>query len=259
MDGGGSDRGEEPVGTGGGARQQAPSRRATVPAARLGGWVDRFTAGHGGAPDLCRDNHGHPLLVAPDGTTAVCELVVDDPAAYDDVAGLVEWALRPHPYALLLVRRGGWAVALAEGVRVGASRVGTRYVQGRTKAGGWSQQRYARRRARQADTVVDAAVSAAAELFGARHSVQPSDRPSSRPSDRPSGQRLLVTGGDRLLLRDTLAGLERTGARLTVAGRRLDVPDPRRRVLDDAAVAACAVRVAVFDGPGTAGRRPSGQ
>ena len=231
----------------GGGQQQAPSRRATVPAARLGGWVDRFTAGHGGAPDLRRDTDGRPLLVAPDGTVAVCDLVVDDLRAYDDAAGLVAWAQRPHPYALLLVRRGGWAVALVEGVRVGASRVGTRYVQGRTKAGGWSQQRYARRRARQADSVVDAAVSAAAELLG------------SQPDDRPSGQRLLVTGGDRLLLRDTLAGLARTGARLTVAARRLDVPDPRRRVLDEAAVAACAIWVAVYDGPGTARTRPPRQ
>jgi hypothetical protein len=239
MDHGGSEQVEGHVAAGAGTHEPAPSRRAVVPAARLGGWVDRFVAGHGGA-DLRRDADGRPRLVARDGTTAVCDLVVDDTRAYDDAAGLVAWAQRPHPYALLLVRRGGWAVALAEGTRIGISRVGTRYVQGRTKAGGWSQKRYARRRARQADSVVDAAVGAAAELLGG----QPGDR-----------RRLLVTGGDRLLLRDTLAGLERTGTGLTVADRRLDVPDPRRRVLDEAAVSACAVRVAVYDGPGPAAAR----
>jgi len=220
-------------GPGGGA---APSRRATVPASRTAGWVERFSAGHGGPPALHRDPRGRPLLLAPDGTTAVCDLLVDDTDAYDDVPGLVAWVQRPHPHALVLVRRGGWAVALVEGTRVDASRVGTRYVQGRTKAGGWSQQRYARRRAQQADTVVGAAVAAATEMLRGQ-------------------RRLVVTGGDRLLLRDTLAGLARTVPGLPVATRRLDVPDPRRRVLDEAAVAASAVRVAVYDAlpfPGSA-------
>ena len=170
------------------------------------------------------------MLAAADGATAVCDLVFDDPSGYDDVAGLVRWVQRPHAYGLLLVRRGGWAVGLAEGSKIGASRVGTRYVQGRTKAGGWSQQRYARRRSQQADGLVGAAAVAASELLRAAPTV--------------------VTGGDRLLLRDTLAAVERAGTALPVAGRRLDVADPRRRVLDEAATAACAVQVTVHDGPG---------
>lgn len=205
-----------------------PTRSVSVEAARFAGWVDRFAARHGGRPLLGRDCEARPQLTAPDGVTAGCDLVFDSPDGYVDLAGLVAWVQRPHPYGLLLVRRGGWAVACADGTRVSTSRVGTRYVQGRTKAGGWSQQRYARRRAGQAAEVVAAAAAAVRELLG-------------------RGDRLVVTGGDRLLLRDVVAGAERTGAVLRVAGRRLDVPDPRRRVLAEAAVAACAVRVRVTD------------
>jgi hypothetical protein len=229
------------VGEGAGAADAAgtagaASRQATVPAARFEGWVDRFAARHGGPPSVGRDPDGRPVLAAADGASAVCDLVFDRAGAYVDVAGLVRWVQRPHRYGLLLVRRGGWAVALADGTQVGASRVGTRYVQGRTKAGGWSQQRYARRRSQQADGVVGAVADVARELL--------------------RGVPTVVTGGDRLLLRDTLAAVERAGTRLPVAGRRLDVPDPRRRVLDDAATAACAVRVTVHDGPG--GERRTG-
>jgi len=207
-------------------------REVSVEAARFAGWVRRFGDRHGGAPDVGRDGDGHPLLMAPDGATARCDFVFDDGAAHREVADLVARVERPHRFGLLLVRRGGWAVAVAEGTRVETSRVGTRYVQGQTKAGGWSQQRYARRRARQADGLVGAAAGAARQLL--------------------RGTRLVVTGGDRLLLRDTVAALAQAGTELTVAGRRLDVPDPRRRVRDEAASAACAVRVRVVDPPGPA-------
>jgi len=220
------DRGSGPV-----APDPPPSRWVSVDATRFAGWVDRFAARHGGSPRLGRDGEGRPVLTAPDGGTAACDLVFDDASGYDDAPGLVAWVQRPHPYGLLLVRRGGWAVALAAGSQVGASRVGTKYVQGQTKAGGWSQQRFARRRAKQAEGLVGAAADAARELLAA-------------------GGRVVVTGGDRLLLRDTLAAVERAGTRLPVAGRRLDVPDPRRRVLDDAARAACAVRIKVVDPAG---------
>jgi len=178
---------------------------------------------------MTRDDADRPVLQAVDGATATIDLVFDS-ADYEDVPGLVGQVGAAHPYALLLVRRGGWAVGLAEGTTVTDSRVGTRYVQGKTKAGGWSQQRYARRRAQQADGLIEAAASAAHALF-------------------PRRDRLVVSGGDRLLLRDTVTALEARGRAVRLAGRRLTVPDPRRSVLDDAARAACAVRVAVVDPP----------
>lgn len=203
-----------------------------VDAARFGGWVERFAARNGGThPALSRDDDGRPVLTAADGTRAIVDSVFDRPDAYGDVPGLVALVGQPHPYALLLVRRGGWAVALADGTRIGDSRVGTRYVQGKTKAGGWSQQRYARRRSAQTEGVVAAAAEAAAWLLAR----------STLP---------VVTGGDRLLLRDTVAAMQARGIRPVLASRRLAVPDPRRRVLDEAARAACAVRVRVQEAPG---------
>ncbi len=204
-----------------------------VEAARFAGWVSRFAERHGGDVGLDRDDDNRPVVTAADGARAAVDLVVDPPGAYTDLPGLVAHVEHPHRYALLLVRRGGWAVALADGTAVGDSRVGTKYVQGRTKAGGWSQQRFARRRAAQADSVVGAAAEAAVALLG-----------------RGRGRgRLLVTGGDRLLLRDTVAALASRGVTPEVARRRLVVVDPRRRVLDSAAVAACAARIYLVDPP----------
>ena len=46
-----------------------------------------------------------------------------------------------------------------------ASKVGSGYVQGRTKAGGWSQQRFARRRANQAHALWNDAADVAARIL----------------------------------------------------------------------------------------------
>lgn len=197
---------------------------------RFAGWVQRFGERHGGPVQLQREAE-RPVLRAADGATAELDLLVR-PSAGTGLDALVAHVEHPHPYLLLLIRRGGWAVATVAGSRVADSRVGTRYVQGRTKAGGWSQQRYARRRARQADTVVDAAVEAAAGLLSGRPGLA------------------CVTGGDRLLVRDALRALESRLGRLEVSDRRLEVRDPRRRVLDDAARSAHAVRIHVVEPDG---------
>jgi hypothetical protein len=104
-------------------------------------------------------------------------------------------------------------------------------------AGGWSQQRFARRRANQADELVGAAAQAVRDVLGA----------PLRDQGFP-----LVGGGDRQLVGASLelAGRELSG-RLP-GGRsltdrllpdHLDVPDPRRRVLEAAVDQARAVRI----------------
>ena len=65
----------------------------------------------------------------------------------------------------LLVRRGGFAVGIFDGRALVASKVGGPYVQGKTKAGGWSQQRYARRRANQASQAYAEAADVVAMLI----------------------------------------------------------------------------------------------
>ena len=69
-------------------------------------------------------------------------------------------------WGVLLVRKGGFAVARLEGDRIVESKVGQRHVQGRTKAGGQSQQRFARRRDNQARQAYEAAADHAARILG---------------------------------------------------------------------------------------------
>jgi len=213
-------------------------RSAEVVASRFPGWLTRFADGHRGGLRLDRDDNGRPVLHAADGAGAQLDIAFDPGGQWPDldaILGHIASTARSQPYLLLLLRRGGWAVGRCAGERVTAGKVGTRYVQGRTKKGGSSQQRYARRRGNQADSVVSAAVGAAQSVWA----LSAADTPGP-----------LVTGGDKLLIR---AALDLLGGRppLMPAARTLDVPDPRRTVLDDAAVAACAVRVRVWDAPDT--------
>ncbi|HEX2174310.1 MAG TPA: acVLRF1 family peptidyl-tRNA hydrolase [Nocardioidaceae bacterium] len=201
---------------------------------RLGGWVERFRARHGEL--VTRPAGGDVTIAAPDGATAT--LMPPWPASLPPgpgQAGPMEQLLaevqRPRTVGLLLVRRGGYAVGVAGGGSLVASKVGSRYVQGTTKAGGWSQQRYARRREAQARAAFGAAAETAARIL------------------LPAAPDLegLVTGGDRAAVRSVLddARLQRLAA--LPQGRFLAVPDPRLRVLEDAVRRSRAVLVDVYD------------
>ena len=128
---------------------------------------------------------------------------------------------------MLLVRKGGFAVARLEGRTLVEHKIGQRHVQGRTKAGGQSQQRFARRRDNQARAAYDAAADHAARLLGT------------------AGVEALVAGGDHTAVEAVLADprLREVASRRT--GRWLPVPDPRRAVLDRAVLDACSVEIAV--------------
>ena len=124
------------------------------------------------------------------------------------------------------MRKGGFAVARMAGEQLVAHKVGQRHVQGRTKAGGQSQQRFARRRDKQAREAYEAA---------ADHAV--------RVLDRVVRTGPVVTGGDRPAVTEVLADPRLRG--LTVVEPWLAVPDPRRQVLDQALLDARAVLVEV--------------
>ena len=192
-------------------------RRVSVPAERLDRWLAGFAERHGATtteadPAVVR-------LVGADGARAWIAApfpplpAVD--AGTDPSATLIEHALRRRTVGVLLVRRGGHAVGVFDGADLLASKVDSAYVQGATKAGGWSQQRYARRRANQARAAfADAADTAARVLL-------------------PYAARLdaVICGGDRPAVDAVLAD-RRLAA---VAEKRQDpflaVPDPRLRVL----------------------------
>ncbi len=133
------------------------------------------------------------------------------------------------PIGLVLVRRGGYAVGLASAGRLTEHKTGTRYVQSRTAAGGWSQQRFARRRGNQADELARAVGEHALRIL---------------PRGIPAG---LVVGGDRALVAQVLE--DPRLAHLSALPRRefYDLPDPRLTVLRAAAQRGRAVRVTVAD------------
>ncbi|MGH8876431.1 MAG: acVLRF1 family peptidyl-tRNA hydrolase [Stackebrandtia sp.] len=97
-------------------------------------------------------------VTADDGSTADCELPLwgGGPAtppsgdSRDLIEAFAELASKPYRVGVLLARRRGFAVGIFAGDKLTESKVDSSYVQSRTAAGGWSQQRYARRRGNQA-------------------------------------------------------------------------------------------------------------
>ena len=138
--------------------------------------------------------------------------------------------LEPRWLAVVLIRRGGYAVALVDGSTLVAHKVGTRHVQSRTAAGGWSQQRFARRRGNQADELVRAVADHAVRILS---------------QGSPAA---LVVGGDRTLAGEVLE--DPRLAHLLALPRRefADIGDPRRAVLDDVVRRARTVEVRIDDG-----------
>lgn len=204
-------------------------------ATRLQGWIDRFAERHDGITTGSLDDaRGVVRIEAGDRSWA--EIDVPWPPLPPEPSGDVLRALVDHVSAarrlgLLLVRKGGYAVGVLDPQGLTQTKVGSRHVQGRTKAGGWSQQRYARRRAQQARVAYEAASDVTARIL----------LPVVETLDG------LVPGGDRQAVAAVLADPRLRRLDGLPRGRFLDVPDPRRAVLDKAAVDCRAVLVHVRD------------
>jgi len=195
-----------------------------VPSARIERWVLNFNGRHGQTALGVAD--GALTGAASDGSTFTARLPFA--AEYDglpDVAAFRLEAIPPERWGVLLVRKGGFAVARLAGTEMVEHKVGQRHVQGRTKAGGQSQQRFSRRRDNQARQAFEAAADHAARILGT------------------AGNTMLVTGGDRAAVDEVLA--DPRLARLRVVDPWLPVPDPKRAVLDQALADAQAIRVDV--------------
>jgi hypothetical protein len=193
-----------------------------VPRARVERWVANFAERHGAAELAVVE--GGLRGVAVDGSSFDARLPFD--RTYDgpaDAAALAAAAEPPPHWGIVLVRKGGFAVARLAGDRLEEHKIGQRHVQGRTKAGGQSQQRFARRRDNQARQAFEAAADHAVRILGATRTV--------------------VAGGDRVALGEVLA--DPRLREVTVVGPWLAVPDPRRKELDAAVLDAQAVVVEV--------------
>jgi len=207
-------------------------RLVLVPPERLLRWVEGFERRHG--PARAVGSSDGVQLTAPDGTVAHLAapwppLAVPLPTAA--LAALVEHAASERVVGVLLVRLGGFAAGVFEGPRLVASKTGSRQVHGRAAAGGWSQQRFARRREGQARVALAAAADTAAAVL------------------LPHVGRLaaLVAGGDRASVVAVLADRRLAALRGLLAPDLLEVAEPRRAVLEQAGLDARAVRVTVRD------------
>ena len=199
-------------------------RWVLVEPSRLARWLDGFVARHGAyAVDGLR-------IRAFDGTIAQFEAPpgIREPA---DLEALAVATATPPPIGLLLARRAGVAVGVVEGSRVVSSKVDSRYVQGRTAAGGWSQQRFARRRENQARAAAADAANLVAKVL-----LPDLDRLAS-----------VVAGGDRRAVDAIMTDRRLVPVHALLAGRFLEVSDPKLAALEHAVSAARAIRVRIMD------------
>lgn len=195
----------------------ASDRTVTVAAERLSGFLTRFAARHGTFDSrIEKADHQTVVITAADGAEARIAVPFPPlPANEDPLAGLLAHVVAERAVGVLLVRRGGHAVGIFRGRELLDSKVGSRYVRGRTKAGGWSQQRFARRRANQSRETYQEAADVAAQLL----------LPRTTELDA------IITGGDRPGLAAVLADQRLEPIRPLVLDTVLAVPDPRLRVL----------------------------
>jgi hypothetical protein len=197
-----------------------PAREVEVSPERLDAWIGGFLERHGGD----RGGESRPReILAPDGTCAHLHYFDHD------------------PLGVILVRRGGYAVARVKGGRLVLHKVGTRYVQSRTAAGGWSQQRFARRRDNQADELVTAVADHAARIL--IDLASPTEETGEIPVGGVAPGPGLIVGGDRQLVSHVLS--DRRLAALRDLPRRAlyDLGDPNRAVLETAIKRGSSVRI----------------
>jgi hypothetical protein len=196
---------------------------------RLRGWLDGFYGRHDGATE-----HGLTLTGVNNGDTAT----LYPPPGLDeakDIETLLAGLVRPPRIALLLARKGAVGAAIIDGTTVTTSKVQRFYIQGRTAAGGSSQQRYARRRANQANAATERAADVAARVL---LPYAPGTR--TDPDDSISA---LVCGGDRSMIDAVLADRRLLPLALMRHPRLLESAEPRLAVLQDTAAAARRVRI----------------
>lgn len=191
---------------------------------RLQRWLDNFAA-----------RHGEITWTSPSRAVAADGAVAEVEVPFGPLRGdLVEHCTALRRIGLVLVRLGGHAVGVAEGPALVVSKVGSRHVQGRTAAGGWSQQRFARRREGQGQVALQAAADTVVKFL------------------LPEIGRLdgILLGGDRGAVTAVLADRRLAALAPLVVDRLLDVAEPRLVVLEKAVSQARALQVKITDPAG---------
>jgi hypothetical protein len=238
----------------------APARWIDVAPERFPGWIESFGGRHGAVRVADEPGGAEPdgsvVFVAADGAVARAHAPFPpvpglagarepgdrEPVGQDSVGqgfvgqdpGEVARVIAAHAaggrtVGVLLVRLGGYAAGVFTGAppRLADSKVGSRLVHGRSAAGGQSQQRFARRREKQAAEALGAAADTAAAVFGR----------SGRPLDA------LVLGGDRRAVAGLRDDPRLRGYFAVAVDRFLTTPDPRLAVLRETPKMFRAIRV----------------
>lgn len=250
------------------------ARWLDVAPGRFPRWIASFAERHGdGPPDsslAITVTSADVIYTAPDGAIAKCfppfwesRVVLpaygDAPPAEEAARAIAGHALADRAVGVLLVRLGGYAAGVFTGSPpvLAVHKTGSRLVHGRSAAGGWSQQRFARRREKQASEATSAAADAAAEVFGrwAEGAVRPGDeeraagRQPRAGGTRGTGLDVVVFGGDKRAVAEASADPRLAPYAELATGRFLTVPDPKLDVLRDAPRLFLAIRILLTEPP----------
>jgi peptide subunit release factor 1 (eRF1) len=137
-----------------------------------------------------------------------------------------------HTIAIILLRLGHWAVAIAEDGKLVVTKTGSRYVKNQHRKGGQSSNRFRRGREKWIRELFDQAGEAA----------------SARFREYPGHLEFLKLGGDRVVLGQFLKRIklpDDLGDR--ALPNRVSVDRPGRKALDDAVRDSWSYRVFEFD------------
>jgi hypothetical protein len=154
------------------------------------------------------------------------------------VEPLLREASEDHLVGAVLTRLGGFAVGVFAGEKLVDSKVGSRLVHGRHRAGGSSANRFRRRREEQARALLAEAAEVAARLLGPRR----------------SDLEAVGLGGDRTAVRGLFeARPDLDWIRSIALDRFFSVPEPRRAVLERLPYDLYAVELSEVDEGGAVG------
>jgi hypothetical protein len=197
---------------------------------RLGKWLDGVAERHGPFTDVVLAD-GAVRVTCDDTTTVSLRAPFDWTPGPALLSSFTAAARQPHRAAVLLVRRGRWAVGVFDGCDLVVSKVDARQVQGRTAAGGWSQQRFARRRGNQTDAVVEHAVETAVRVL----------------LPHAASVAALFTGGDRGLTDEVLADPRLRPLAVLRREPALEVGEPTKAVLLETPTQFRAIQVHIVE------------
>ncbi len=197
---------------------------------RLSGWLERYEVAHPGTSWTADSTT--VAGSAPDGARVALRVPIRPMVVagrpLDDLSKHVgrDWRV-----GLILVRRGGFGIGRLRSAELVERKLGRRHVQGKTKAGGWSQQRFARRRDNQARRAFAAAADHAATILAGR----------TLDAVAVGGDRSAVS---RVLADPRLDGLTRL-PQIWLDG----IGDPGPKVMARAVEQVRSVRITVVDAP----------